>query len=119
MAPLALHARSMDGSASAPHWLALRSALAKPHDVHRFLRLHTPCGPNVLVAETLDGVEQIDGIGFQWTITALSLDASLALAPLIGQGALLQLQQADGSVRARPGRITGGVSLASSRGVGV
>ncbi|PTA80917.1 type IV secretion protein Rhs, partial [Stenotrophomonas sp. Nf4] len=38
--------------------------MAPPRNARRFLRLHTPCGPDVLVAETLDGVEQIDGLGF-------------------------------------------------------
>ncbi|MBH1592292.1 hypothetical protein I5U77_07540, partial [Stenotrophomonas maltophilia] len=73
-----------------PHHLrhaTLLAALAAPRSDDRFLRLHTPCGTDVLVAETLEGVEQIDGIGFQWTITALSLDAGLPLGPLIGQGA--------------------------------
>ena len=71
------------------------AALAGPTQTQRFLRLHTALGSDVLVAETLDGVEQIDGIGFQWTITALSVDAGLQLQPLIGKPALLQLQQAD------------------------
>ncbi|WP_414556055.1 contractile injection system protein, VgrG/Pvc8 family, partial [Stenotrophomonas forensis] len=78
------------------------------------MRLHTSLGSDVLVAETLDGVEQIDGIGFQWTITALSLDAGLSLAPLIGQGALLQLQQADGGLRPLHGRITAAERLGSN-----
>ncbi|AKK63332.1 hypothetical protein FE36_05465 [Xanthomonas oryzae pv. oryzicola] len=30
------------------------SALAAPHQQERLLRLHTPLGPDVLVAETLD-----------------------------------------------------------------
>jgi len=71
----------------------LRAALAGPQHAQRFLRLHTSLGSDVLVAETLGGVEQIDGIGFQWTITALSMDAGLSLAPLIGQGALLHLDR--------------------------
>ncbi|MBS4803262.1 MAG: type VI secretion system tip protein VgrG, partial [Stenotrophomonas maltophilia] len=91
----------------------LRAALAGPSHAQRFLRLHTSLGSDVLVAETLDGVEQIDGMGFQWTITALSLDAGLSLAPLIGQGALLQLQQADGSLRPLHGRITAAERLGS------
>ncbi|MBN5027165.1 MULTISPECIES: contractile injection system protein, VgrG/Pvc8 family, partial [unclassified Stenotrophomonas] len=95
----------------------LRAALAGPSHAQRFLRLHTSLGSDVLVAETLDGVEQIDGLGFQWTITALSLDAGLQLAPLIGQGALLQLQQADGSVRPLHGRITAAERLGSNGGL--
>ena len=58
------------------------AALAGPAHAQRFLRLHTALGSEVLIAETLDGVEQIDGIGFQWTITALSVDAGLQLQPL-------------------------------------
>ncbi len=107
----------MDGSVPAPQWPALRSALAGPSHAQRFLRLHTSLGSDVLVAETLDGVEQIDGMGFQWTITALSLDAGLSLAPLIGQGALLQLQQADGSLRPLHGRITAAERLGSNGGL--
>ncbi|WP_368865548.1 type VI secretion system Vgr family protein, partial [Stenotrophomonas maltophilia] len=95
----------------------LRAALAGPSHAQRFLRLHTSLGSDVLVAETLDGVEQIDGIGFQWTITALSLDAGLSLGPLIGQGALLQMQQADGSLRPLHGRITAAERLGSNGGL--
>ncbi|WMJ69541.1 type VI secretion system Vgr family protein [Stenotrophomonas sp. 24(2023)] len=95
----------------------LRAALAGPGQGQRFLRLHTSLGGDVLVAETLDGVEQIDGIGFQWTITALSVDAGLALAGLVGQGALLELQQADGSLRPLHGRITAAERLGSNGGL--
>ncbi|KAG1390965.1 hypothetical protein G6F58_012826 [Rhizopus delemar] len=40
----------------------LRAALAGPSHAQRLLRLHTSLGSDVLVAETLDGVEQIDGM---------------------------------------------------------
>ncbi|GAB3747001.1 hypothetical protein GCM10028795_09270 [Lysobacter olei] len=39
--------------------LAAFAAGPRQHD--RLLRLHTPLGPDVLVAETLDGVESVDG----------------------------------------------------------
>lgn len=93
------------------------AALAGPAQTQRFLRLHTALGGDVLVAETLDGVEQIDGIGFQWTITALSVDAGLQLQPLIGKPALLQLQQADGNHRPLHGRITAAERIGSNGGL--
>lgn len=64
------------------------------HD--RLLRLHTPLGPEVLVAETLDGVESVDGGGFRFELTALSVDAHLSLDQLLGEAVLLQWQT-DGS----------------------
>lgn len=64
------------------------------HD--RLLRLHTPLGPDVLVAETLDGVESVDGGGFRFELTALSVDAHLSLDRLLGEPVLLQWQT-DGS----------------------
>ncbi|WP_449468422.1 type VI secretion system Vgr family protein [Stenotrophomonas humi] len=96
------------------HFLA---ALAGPSQAQRFLRLHTSLGSDALVAETLHGIEQIDGIGFEWTITALSMDAGHALAPLIGKGALLQMQQADGSLRPMHGRITAAERIGSNGGL--
>ena len=93
------------------------AALAGPAHAQRFLRLHTALGSEVLVAETLDGVEQVDGPGFQWTITALSTDAGLELGPLVGQAALLQLQQADGNLRPLHGRITAAERIGSNGGL--
>ncbi|WP_181093381.1 hypothetical protein, partial [Xanthomonas bromi] len=43
------------------------------------LRLHTPLGPDVLVAETLDGRESVDGGGFRFEVGALSANAGLPL----------------------------------------
>ena len=93
------------------------ASLAGPAQTQRFLQLHTALGSEVLIAETLDGVEQIDGIGFQWTITALSVDAGLQLHPLIGKPALLQLQQADGSHRPLHGRINAAERTGSNGGL--
>ncbi|MFD0739827.1 type VI secretion system tip protein TssI/VgrG [Lysobacter koreensis] len=78
----------------------LLTALAagpKQHD--RLLRLHTPLGADVLVAETLDGVESLSpsprGLaGFALQLTALSIDAHLDLAELLGQQVLLELRTA-------------------------
>ncbi|RBC22005.1 type VI secretion system tip protein VgrG, partial [Xanthomonas oryzae pv. oryzae] len=39
----------------------LSALSAAPHQQERLLRLHTPLGPDVLVAETLDGRESVDG----------------------------------------------------------
>lgn len=93
------------------------AALAGPAQVQRFLRLRTSLGETSLVAETLQGLEQIDGPGFQWDISALSIDAGLELAPLIGQPALIQWQQADGSLRPLHGRIAMAERVGSNGGL--
>lgn len=69
----------------------LSALVGGPRQHERLLRLHTPLGPEVLVAETLDGVESVDGGGFRLELTALSVDAHLDLAALLGQPVLLQL----------------------------
>ncbi|AHY59614.1 type IV secretion protein Rhs [Stenotrophomonas rhizophila] len=95
---------------------ALLAAL-RMGDGHRFLRLHTVLGDGVLVAETLQGAEQIDGVGFTWSVTTLSLDAGIALEPLIGQPALLQMQLDDGSLRPFHGRITSAERIGGNGGL--
>ena len=95
---------------------ALVAAL-RAGDARRFLRLHTALGSGVLVAETFDGLEQIDGAGFRWSITALSLDAGLPLDELIGQPALLQLESANNNLRAFHGRITAVERIGSNGGL--
>ncbi len=102
----------MDSSMTAALLAALRVG-----DARRFLRLHTALGPGVLVAETFDGLEQIDGAGFQWSITALSLEAGLPLDELIGQPALLQLELANSDLRAFHGRITAVERIGSNGGL--
>ncbi|KAF1712641.1 type VI secretion system tip protein VgrG [Pseudoxanthomonas kalamensis DSM 18571] len=79
---------------------------AGPRQSGRLLRLHTPLGPDVLVAETLDGVESLDAGGYCLELTALSLDAQLDLAALPGRAVLLELLQADGSLRPFHGHVT-------------
>ncbi|MCE3605081.1 type VI secretion system tip protein VgrG [Massilia sp. P8910] len=62
----------------------------------RLLRLTTPLGADTLLAECVRGEETISA-GFSFTISALALDASLALSALLGQPALLQLLTVDGA----------------------
>lgn len=64
----------------------------------RLLRLTTPLGADTLLAESVQGEEGLSA-GFSFTITALSLDASLSLRSLLGQPALLELLTVDGSCR--------------------
>ncbi len=65
--------------------------LGGPQQAGRLLRLRTALGPDVLVAETLDGTESVDGVGFRFELTALSVDAHLVLPALLGQPVLLGL----------------------------
>jgi type VI secretion system VgrG family protein len=72
----------------------------------RLLRLHTPLGPNRLLAECVRGEEAISE-GYAFTISALSLDAGIPLRALIGQPALLELLTVrDGMPRAFHGVLT-------------
>lgn len=72
----------------------------------RLLRLHTPLGPDRLLAECVRGQEAI-GEGYRFTISALSLDAGISLRTLVGQPALLELLTAgDGMRRAFHGLLT-------------
>ncbi|MGH8086166.1 MAG: type VI secretion system Vgr family protein [Lysobacter sp.] len=95
-----------------------------PKQVDRLLHLHTPLGPDVLVAESLDGVEalapSIDATaGFRLHLTALSVDAHLDLAALLGQPVLLELQTATAFDVPRPlhGHVTGFERLGSNGGL--
>jgi type VI secretion system VgrG family protein len=63
----------------------------------RLLRLHTPLGPDRLLAECVRGEEAISE-GYAFTISALSLDAGIPLRALIGQPALLELLTVHDSV---------------------
>ncbi len=81
----------------------------------RLLVLHTPLGTDRLLAERLEGEERIDGGGFRFTLTALSDDAHIPLKDLIGQGVRIDVQAADGSLRAFHGQVTR-FELAASNG---
>jgi type VI secretion system secreted protein VgrG len=66
------------------------AALAGLTQSSRLLRLHTPLGAEVLLAEALHGDEGIDS-DFRLHVSALSTDASLRLKALLGQPVLLEL----------------------------
>jgi len=60
----------------------------------RLLRLHTPLGPDQLLAEYANAQEAISD-AYTLTISTLSLDAGISLRALIGQPALLELLTAN------------------------
>jgi len=62
----------------------------------RLLRLHTPLGTDVLLAECVRGEEALSE-HYAFTISALSEDAGLSLRRLLGQPALLELAIASGA----------------------
>ena len=97
---------------------------AGPRQHERLLRLHTPLGPEVLVAERLDGVEALGPApgapaGYRLELTALSVDAHLDLAELPGQPVLLELLTAASRTRLRPfhGHATGFERIGSNGGL--
>jgi len=74
---------------------------------NRLLRLHTPLGPDVLLAETLKGIECVSGqdasiTGFKLQLDTLSLDAHLELKKLIAQPVLLGLMTDQSRSELRP-----------------
>lgn len=72
----------------------------------RLLRLTTPLGEDVLLAESVHGEEGI-GNGYRFQITALSLDADISLRALLGQPALLELMTVErGVLRPFHGHVT-------------
>jgi len=91
----------------------------------RLLRLHTPLGPQVLLAERAEVIEGIgpdDGAphaGFSIRLTALSTDTYLELDDLLGQPVLLELLTAQSRSDLRPwhGHVTGFSLLGSDGGM--
>ena len=71
----------------------------------RLLRLHTPLGPDVLLAECVRGEEAL-GENYAFTISALSEDAGLPLRRLLGQPALLELETSNSGPRHFHGHLT-------------
>lgn len=69
---------------------SIRALVARFTQSTRVLRLHTPLGIEVLLAESLHGEESIDG-GYRLRVSALSTDAGLPLKSLLGQPVLLEL----------------------------
>lgn len=90
----------------------------------RLLRLHTPLGPDVLLAERAEVAEQIsphgtDWLGFRIELLALSTQAHLAPADLMGQPVLLELLTAHSRTALRPfhGHVTAFELLGSDGGL--
>lgn len=103
---------------------ALSALGAGPRQHGRLLRLHTPLGPEVLVAERLDGVEALGPApdapaGYRLELTALSVDAHIDLAELPGQPVLLELLTAASRIRLRPfhGHVTAFERIGSNGGL--
>ena len=69
---------------------AIRALVARFTQSSRMLRLHTPLGDDVLLAESLHGEEAI-ATGYRLRVSALSTDAGLPLKSLLGQPVLLEL----------------------------
>jgi type VI secretion system secreted protein VgrG len=101
----------------------------------RLLRVHTPLGPNVFLAEELKGIECISGMstsasangpvssalvtGFMLQLDALSLNAHIELKSLIGQPILVELQtdQSRAVMRQLHGHITNVSCIGSNGGM--
>jgi len=98
-----------------------------PSQNQRLLRLHTPLGPNVLLAERMSGLETIGprtpgspaAAGFKFEVLALSTNAHLQLKDLIGQPVRLDLltQQSATVLRPYHGHVTAFALLGSDGGL--
>jgi type VI secretion system secreted protein VgrG len=98
-----------------------------PSQNQRLLRLHTPLGPNVLLAERVQGTETIGprspgsavSAGFKFELLALSTNAHLQLKDLIGQPVRLDLltQQSRTELRPFHGHVTAFALLGSDGGL--
>jgi len=105
--------------------LAALGGSGAPTQAQRLLRLHTPLGHEVLLAEQAEVHEGIgpglaDGnTGFALRVTALSTRADLDLHELVGQPTLLQLQDGSALGRWRPwhGHVTRCTLLGSDGGL--
>ncbi|AXV79153.1 MULTISPECIES: type VI secretion system Vgr family protein [Ralstonia solanacearum species complex] len=94
----------------------LRAAFTQ---ANRLLRLETPLGPNVLLPERLDAAEHLDNGGFRLALTALSDDADLDPARLLGQPVRLDLltQQSRSTLRPFHGHVTQFEQLGANGGL--
>ena len=97
--------------------LELSTLLGRFTQTTRLLRLSTPLGPDVLLAECVRGEEGICS-PYTFTISVLSLDAAIPLRSLLGKPALLELLTATADVR-RPfhGYITAAEACGSNGGM--
>jgi type VI secretion system secreted protein VgrG len=85
----------------------------------RFLRLHTPLGPDQFLVESFEGRDALDE-GYRYTVTALSRNAHIDLDAFIGQPVLLELLTALSRSDYRPfhGHVTRIEKLGSDGGWG-
>ncbi|WOB07030.1 type VI secretion system Vgr family protein [Piscinibacter gummiphilus] len=98
-----------------------------PNQNQRLLRLHTPLGSNVLLAERLLGTETIGprapgvapSAGFKFEVLALSTNAHLRLKDLIGQPVRVDLLTGQSLKALRPfhGHVTAFALLGSDGGL--
>ena len=94
-----------------------------PIQNQRMLRLTTPLGAEVLLAERVDleehigPVPQARGAGLHAVVHALAADSHIELKTMLGQPALLQLELADGTHRPWHGHITQAELLGSDGGL--
>ena len=89
---------TVSSQASASDPLALLSGFTQST---RILKLTTPLGPDVLLAECVRGEEGLSA-GFSFKIAALSTNAAIPLRSLIGQPVLLELMTAASRDALRP-----------------
>lgn len=116
----------IDSSAVQSVVQAVLAALG-PTQHERLLRLHTPLGPNVLLAERLIGTETIGPrapgaspqAGFKFELLALSTNAHLRLKDLVGQPVRLELLTQQSRIAMRPfhGHVTAFALLGSDGGL--
>nr|WP_314539329.1 type VI secretion system tip protein TssI/VgrG [uncultured Massilia sp.] len=93
------------------------TSLARFSQSTRLLQLHTRLGPDVVLAESLHGDEGID-TGFRLQLSALSVNASLALKSLLGQPVLLELQASPGMApRSFHGHVTAAELVGANGGL--
>lgn len=97
----------------------LTALAAAPRQFDRLLQLHTGLGRDVLVAESLHGVESVDDGGYRLQLDALSVDAHLPLDELLGQPVLLELLTAESASQRRPfhGHVTACERVGSNGGI--
>lgn len=97
--------------------LTLSSLLSRFTQATRVLRLHTPLGDDVLLAESLHGEESI-AAGYRLHLSALSTDAGLQLKSLLGQPVLLELLAGPGQgIRPFHGHVTAAEMVGANGGL--
>lgn len=93
------------------------SGLAAPAQQVRVLRLHlASTSAGLLVPESASGWEALDA-GYLVRVAALSVDAQLDLQPLLGQPALLEIENAGQGYRPYHGRISSAERVGSNGGL--